>query len=47
MLLEDDFKDDALTLVFFTLTGKFLEYNKEELDDAPFISTKLVLDDVD
>jgi hypothetical protein len=43
MILEDDFKEDALTIVFFTLTGKFPEDLEEaEEGEGPFFAVKLV-----
>lgn len=48
MLIEDDFKDDHLTIVFFTLTGEF-DVPEEPSDDVepPSITAKLVSDDVE
>lgn len=42
MILEDDFKNDQLAIVFYTLTGEY-----HDGDDAAIFSSKMLADDVE
>jgi hypothetical protein len=48
LLIEDDLKEEHLSIVFYTIAGEFdISEEDDKEGEAPHISTKLIIDDVE